>query len=78
YLADLKDYPIKKARQRALEYLKKFDLEGKENVTVEELSKGMGQKVQFIASILHEPQLLILDEPFSGLDPVSQELFKSE
>src|SRR5690625_7906444 len=38
----------------------------------------MGQKVQFIASILHEPELLILDEPFSGLDPVSQELFKSE
>ncbi|MDE5416138.1 ABC transporter ATP-binding protein [Alkalihalobacterium chitinilyticum] len=78
YLADLKDYPLKKAKQRALEYLKKFDLEGKENVLVEELSKGMGQKVQFIASILHEPELLILDEPFSGLDPVSQELFKDE
>src|SRR5699024_10963906 len=54
------------------------DLEGKENVSVEELSKGMGQKVQFIASVLHEPELLILDEPFSGLDPVSQELFKDE
>ncbi|MBU9710374.1 ABC transporter ATP-binding protein [Evansella tamaricis] len=78
YLADLKDYPLKKARERALEYLKKFDLEGKENVSVEELSKGMGQKVQFIASVLHEPELLILDEPFSGLDPVSQELFKEE
>src|SRR5699024_12670223 len=49
-----------------------------ENVSVEELSKGMGQKVQFIASILHEPELLILDEPFSGLDPDSQELFKDE
>lgn len=78
YLADLKDYPIKKAKERALAYLKKFDLEGKENVAVEELSKGMGQKVQFISSILHEPDLLILDEPFSGLDPVSQELFKKE
>jgi len=78
YLADLKDYPLKKAKERALEYLKKFDLEGKENVSVEELSKGMGQKVQFIASVLHEPELLILDEPFSGLDPVSQELFKDE
>ena len=78
YLADLKDYPLKKAKERALAYLKKFDLEGKENVSVEELSKGMGQKVQFIASILHEPELLILDEPFSGLDPVSQELFKDE
>lgn len=78
YLADLKDYPIKKAKERALHYLEKFDLKGKENVSVEELSKGMGQKVQFIASIIHEPELLILDEPFSGLDPVSQELFKQE
>lgn len=78
YLADLKDYPLDKAKARALEYLKKFDLEGKENVSVEELSKGMGQKVQFIGAILHEPELLILDEPFSGLDPVSQEVFKEE
>src|SRR5690625_2728037 len=78
YLADLKDYPLQRARERALEYLKTFDLEGKDNVSIEELSKGMGQKVQFIASILHEPELLILDEPFSGLDPVSQDLFKDE
>ncbi|WP_067727988.1 ABC transporter ATP-binding protein [Oceanobacillus damuensis] len=78
YLADLKDYPIDKAKVRILAYLKKFDLEGKENVSVEELSKGMGQKVQFIGSIIHEPELLILDEPFSGLDPVSQEIFKDE
>ncbi|MBT2217287.1 ATP-binding cassette domain-containing protein [Virgibacillus dakarensis] len=78
YLAELKDYPLKKAKERALRYLKKFNLEGKENTSVEELSKGMGQKVQFIASIIHEPELLILDEPFSGLDPVSQELFKNE
>src|SRR5690606_2857233 len=72
YLAELKDYPIKKARERAMEYLAKLGLEGKEKVSVEELSKGMGQKVQFIGSIIHEPELLILDEPFSGLDPVSQ------
>ncbi|CDQ38173.1 ABC transporter ATP-binding protein [Virgibacillus salexigens] len=78
YLAELKDYPLDRAKQRALTYLKKFDLEGKEKVNVEELSKGMGQKVQFIAPIIHEPELLILDEPFSGLDPVSQELFKQE
>lgn len=78
YLADLKDYPLDRAKERALAYLKKFDLEGKEHVSVEELSKGMGQKVQFIASIIHEPELLILDEPFSGLDPVSQDLFKEE
>lgn len=78
YLAELKDYPLKKAKERALAYLEKFDLKGKENVKVEELSKGMNQKVQFISSILHEPELLILDEPFSGLDPVSQDLFKEE
>ncbi len=78
YLADLKDYPLDRAKERAQMYLKKFDLAGKENVSVEELSKGMGQKVQFIASIIHEPELLILDEPFSGLDPVSQDLFKQE
>lgn len=78
YFAELKDYPLDKARKRALEYLEKFDLKGKEKVSVEELSKGMGQKVQFIASIIHEPELLILDEPFSGLDPVSQDLFKKE
>lgn len=78
YLADLKNYPKAKARERALQYLKIFDLEGKESTSVEELSKGMGQKVQFIASVIHEPELLILDEPFSGLDPVSQEVFKDE
>src|SRR5690554_855225 len=78
YLAELKDYPLKKAKERARAYLKKFGLAGKENALIEELSKGMGQKVQFIASIIHQPMLLILDEPFSGLDPVAQELFKEE
>lgn len=78
YLAELKDCPASKAKDRARFYLKKFDLEGKGDASVDELSKGMGQKVQFIASIIHEPELLILDEPFSGLDPVSQELFKEE
>ncbi|GAB4074908.1 ATP-binding cassette domain-containing protein [Barrientosiimonas marina] len=78
YLADLKDYPLQKARERAHQYLKMFDLEGQENSSIEELSKGMAQKVQFISAIIHEPELLILDEPFSGLDPVSQELFKEE
>src|SRR5690625_1074303 len=78
YLAELKNYPLDRGRDRALHYLKKFDLEGKENTAIEELSKGMGQKVQFISSVLHEPELLILDEPFSGLDPVSQDLFRDE
>lgn len=78
YLARLKDYPLAKAKARTLEYLEKFDLKGLERATVEELSKGMAQKVQFIASIVHEPKLLILDEPFSGLDPVSQNVIKEE
>ncbi|WP_102026291.1 ABC transporter ATP-binding protein [Salirhabdus sp. Marseille-P4669] len=78
YFAELKDYPLQKAKVRALEYLEKFGLKGKDKSSIEELSKGMGQKVQFIASIIHEPELLILDEPFSGLDPVSQEVFKEE
>ncbi|KMK76109.1 ABC transporter ATP-binding protein [Alkalihalobacillus pseudalcaliphilus] len=78
YFADLKDYPLHKAKTRALELLEKLGLEGKDKSSIEELSKGMAQKVQFIASIIHEPELLILDEPFSGLDPVSQDLFKKE
>lgn len=78
YLADLKDYSLSKAKERAFLYLKKFDLEGIENSSIDELSKGMGQKIQFISAIIHEPELLILDEPFSGLDPVSQDLFRQE
>lgn len=78
YLARLKDYSADRAKTRALEYLEKFDLKGLERAKVEELSKGMAQKVQFIASVVHEPKLLILDEPFSGLDPVSQNIFKEE
>lgn len=78
YLARLKDYPLAKAKTRTLEYLEKFNLKGLERAKVEELSKGMAQKVQFIASIVHEPKLLILDEPFSGLDPVSQNVIMEE
>lgn len=78
YLAELKDYPKQKAKDRMYHYLDKFDLQGKENATIETLSKGMAQKIQFIGTIIHEPELLILDEPFSGLDPVSQELLQEE
>ncbi|MCW3489729.1 ABC transporter ATP-binding protein [Dethiobacter alkaliphilus] len=78
YLARLRRYPLDKARKRALEYLEKLNLSGVENRKVEELSKGMAQKVQFIGAILHEPELLILDEPFSGLDPVSQDVILEE
>ncbi|MBT9177433.1 MAG: ABC-type transporter ATP-binding protein EcsA [Firmicutes bacterium] len=78
YLASLKGYPLAKARQRAEVLLERFSLSKKGKAKVEELSKGMAQKVQFIASIIHEPKLLILDEPFSGLDPVSQDILKAE
>lgn len=78
YFADLRNYPMHNAKKRAKVLLKRFGLAGKEKAKMEELSKGMGQKVQFIASIIHEPEILILDEPFSGLDPVSQELFHRE
>lgn len=78
YLADLKNYPQDKAKARAEYYLQKFGLEGKEKSKIEELSKGMAQKVQFISSVIHEPSFIVLDEPFSGLDPVSQDIFKQE
>jgi ABC-2 type transport system ATP-binding protein len=78
YLAKLKSYPVERARERAWEYLHTFGLAEWQNSKAEELSKGMAQKVQFVASVLHEPKLVILDEPFSGLDPVSQEQLKTE
>ncbi|WP_018924223.1 ABC transporter ATP-binding protein [Salsuginibacillus kocurii] len=57
-------------------WLERFDIRSYENVKVEELSKGNQQKIQFIAAVLHKPELLILDEPFSGLDPVNVEMLK--
>jgi ABC-2 type transport system ATP-binding protein len=78
YLAQLKEYPPDRARKRALEYLGKFSLRNAGKMKIKELSKGMAQKVQFIGAILHEPSILILDEPFSGLDPVSQDVFSEE
>jgi ABC-2 type transport system ATP-binding protein len=78
YIADLKDYPKEKAKRRLSEYLEKLDLGGMEKKKVEELSKGMAQKVQFIGAIINEPKFLILDEPFSGLDPVGQDVLMEE
>jgi ABC-2 type transport system ATP-binding protein len=76
YMARLKnaDGPDLRARIRA--WLEKVDLVGVEHKRCEELSKGMQQKVQFLAAIVHRPDLLILDEPFSGLDPVNQRLLR--
>ncbi len=76
YFAELKGMDRKIATERAKFWLKKFELENRANSKIEELSKGNQQKVQIIISILHDPELIILDEPFAGLDPVNQELLK--
>ncbi len=76
YFATLRGIAVPEAKRRALSWLKRFDLLDKVNAKIEELSKGNQQKVQFINSILHDPKLVILDEPFSGLDPVNQILLK--
>lgn len=78
YLARLKGMNKTDARQRAREWLRKFDLEKQWDKKVEELSKGMQQQVQFIATVIHNPKLLILDEPFSGLDPVNATRMREE
>jgi len=76
YLADLKGYPSKKTAQAIGIWLERMDLGEYVDKKVEELSKGMAQKLQFITTILHEPDIIILDELFSGLDPVNMELIK--
>lgn len=78
YLAQLKGLKKAEAKQRLTHWFKKFEIEGWWNKKVEELSKGMQQKVQFIVTVLHEPKLLILDEPFSGFDPINAQLIKNE
>jgi len=76
YFAGLKSIPPREAKDRAIHWLERFDLTAYINNKVEELSKGNQQKVQFIISVLHNPKYIILDEPFSGLDPVNQILLK--
>jgi len=75
-LAELKGLPRKEARARIQHWLERFDASDWFDKKTEELSKGMQQKVQFIATILPNPDLIILDEPFSGLDPINAELLK--
>jgi len=77
YLAQLKNVPKKEAQTNAEVLLKSLELYEHRGKRVEELSKGMQQKIQFLSSILHIPQLIILDEPFSGLDPVSTKTIKA-
>ena len=78
YLARLKGMNELEARRRLQEWFEKFEIMPWWNKKLEELSKGMQQKVQFIITVLHEPPLLIFDEPFSGFDPVNAELLKTE
>ncbi|HUV37381.1 MAG TPA: ATP-binding cassette domain-containing protein [Patescibacteria group bacterium] len=76
FLGEIKGVPGRVAAERARKWIKKMGLGGWGDKTIESLSKGMQQKVQFISTVLHDPQLLILDEPFAGLDPINTQLLK--
>lgn len=78
YLARLKGMDTRQATQELKEWFVKFNIQGWWDKKVEELSKGMAQKIQFITTVMHKPQLLILDEPFSGFDPVNVNLIRRE
>ncbi len=78
YLARLKGLSKTDAKTKINHWLEKFEITSWWDKKVEELSKGMQQKIQFISTIVHEPKLLILDEPFSGLDPINSNLMKDE
>ena len=78
YLARLKGLPAREAREAIRLWFEKFGIADWYDKKVEELSKGMQQKIQFIATVIHQPKLLILDEPFSGLDPINTNLIKDE
>jgi ABC-2 type transport system ATP-binding protein len=78
YLAQLKNVPQKEAQAKAEALLKSLELYEYRGKRAEELSKGMQQKIQFLSSIIHNPELVILDEPFSGLDPVSTKTIKAQ
>jgi ABC-2 type transport system ATP-binding protein len=78
YIAKLKGVPEKGLAERIKTGIARVGLAGTEGKRCEELSKGMLQKIQFVAAIIHEPELLILDEPFSGLDPVSMRLLREQ
>jgi len=78
YLARLKGLSKSTAIQRIREWLKKLDMLDWMGKNIEDLSKGMQQKIQFIATVLHQPELIILDEPFSGFDPINTNIIKDE
>ena len=76
FLGEIKGVPAKIGAERSIEWMRRLELTGWEQKTVESLSKGMQQKIQFISTVLHEPELMILDEPFTGLDPINTQLLK--
>ncbi|MEO6303286.1 MAG: ABC transporter ATP-binding protein [Bacteroidia bacterium] len=78
YLAQLKGLSKAEAKKRLNYWFEKFEMQSWWKKKIEELSKGMQQKVQFIVTVIHEPELLILDEPFSGFDPINAQLIKNE
>src|ERR1700741_4226882 len=78
YLAQLKGLSRMEALKKIKEWFAKFDMDSWWTKKVEDLSKGMSQKLQFVTTVLHEPKLIILDEPFSGLDPVNTNIIKDE
>src|ERR1700761_2749533 len=78
YLAQLKGLTRQDALQKAKDWFVRFEMQTWWNKKVEDLSKGMSQKLQFVTTVMHEPRLIILDEPFSGLDPVNSNLIKDE
>lgn len=78
YFAQLKGMPLKKAKEQLDFWFKRLDISHWKNKKIQELSKGMAQKVQFVVTIIHQPKLLIFDEVFSGLDPINAEIIKDE
>lgn len=78
YLAQLKGLSKNEAKQKIHFWFKKLDMMDWLYKKVEELSKGMAQKVQFVSTIIHQPKLIILDEPFTGFDPINTEIIKNE
>jgi ABC-2 type transport system ATP-binding protein len=78
YLAQLKGLGKREAHKKLKEWFQRFEIDHWWDKKVEDLSKGMAQKVQFISTVIHDPQLLILDEPFSGFDPINAEIIRKE
>ncbi|MBK9992660.1 MAG: ATP-binding cassette domain-containing protein [Saprospiraceae bacterium] len=78
YLCRLRGFSKTDAEREVVHWMRKFEIESWWNKKVDELSKGMSQKIQFIATVVHKPKLIILDEPFSGLDPINSNLIKDE